>query len=305
MKFTLTEAKEYFKLGKIEEWLHVFLRTEGNNHSLSEGIKAQKRYWVLKEMSLQKLVVTSGPDHSFDYPVEKDRWERVTQEMASSIQEGWDLPPPLIEFNQGKYYIRDGNNRCQALKLLEKSSYFVLVWYNSKKELSKDNTMQGKLFFVTGTSGSGKSTIEASLQKRFPKFTVKDFDSVGVPEGADENWRKKTTDYWVKEARKDIEKGTSVIIVGQIVPSEVLAAKSYDSSITVYFGFIKVSEEQTRNRLQKRGWDHQLIENNVNWAKHLEKDTLEQEQHCVVDATNKNPDEVAHEFSRWIDLQNP
>jgi len=44
--FTLTAAKEYPLKGDIETWVHLFLKGEGDNVGLSEGLKNRTRHWV-------------------------------------------------------------------------------------------------------------------------------------------------------------------------------------------------------------------------------------------------------------------
>lgn len=43
LSFTLEEALNFASKGKIEEWIHLFLNSEGNNKGLSDGLKLQKK----------------------------------------------------------------------------------------------------------------------------------------------------------------------------------------------------------------------------------------------------------------------
>ena len=58
------------------------------------------------------------------------------------------------------------------------------------------------LLLVTGASGSGKSAALAALAERFPVETVTcaEFDSIGVPAGADNAWRHGAVERWVQHA---------------------------------------------------------------------------------------------------------
>ncbi len=48
-----------------------------------------------------------------------------------------------------------------------------------------------KLYFVAGASGSGKTAIQSDLADVLGgDINVYDFDDIGVPEGADNKWRK-------------------------------------------------------------------------------------------------------------------
>lgn len=45
LNFTLDEEEKFSEAGCIEESVHLFLKTSGNNSSFSDGLKLQKRYW--------------------------------------------------------------------------------------------------------------------------------------------------------------------------------------------------------------------------------------------------------------------
>jgi energy-coupling factor transporter ATP-binding protein EcfA2 len=76
------------------------------------------------------------------------------------------------------------------------------------------------LLLVTGASGSGKSTILAALTGRFApeRVTCAEFDSAGVPTGADTGWRHGTVERWVQHAAGDPTYQPEVIKVRTGVP---------------------------------------------------------------------------------------
>ncbi len=157
------------------------------------------------------------------------------------------------------------------------------------------------IFFITGTSGSGKSTLTTLLQKTLSTnfFSVHDFDEVGVPENADALWRQKTTNFWITKAIENAKQNRSTVICGVVVPTEILNSPS-KQNIPISFGFIHIDENIIRSRLQARGWNEQLIHNNITWAQHLEKDVLNQQHHIIIDASTQTPEEVSHKFVTWI-----
>lgn len=141
------------------------------------------------------------------------------------------------------------------------------------------------IFFITGTSGCGKSTLMAllKLQLLASECVVYDFDEVGVPANADQVWRQQTTDYWLIKAIEHSQQNLSTIVCGVTVPSEVVGSV-YVPDAPINFVFIKVADDLIRQRLQQRGWNDQLIEDNLVWAKYLEQQ-VEQHKGIVIDAT--------------------
>ena len=43
---SLTSALEYGRTGRIEEWIHEYLLSDGNNKAFSDGLSLQKRYYI-------------------------------------------------------------------------------------------------------------------------------------------------------------------------------------------------------------------------------------------------------------------
>lgn len=161
-----------------------------------------------------------------------------------------------------------------------------------------------KIFFITGTSGSGKTTLTQYLKTKLSKthFEVYDFDENGVPTDADVAWRQRTTDYWLKKSQENSKQNKSTIICGVSVPSEILASAEKVNQ-QICFGFIKITDEIIQRRLQARGWNDQLIRNNINWAHYLEKQVQQQVCYLIVDNSfNITPEQMADEFIKWINF---
>ena len=57
MKYgTLTQAKYYHDNGKIDEWLQLFLRNDGKNLALADGLLLEKReYFGLMKLDISYL----------------------------------------------------------------------------------------------------------------------------------------------------------------------------------------------------------------------------------------------------------
>jgi hypothetical protein len=78
---------------------------------------------------------------------------------------------------------------------------------------------------VTGASGVGKTTLMHALdEQRLPGVRCYYFDSVGVPEHADEDWQAATTERWIVHLAANPDGAQVVVLEGQMRPSEVVAA---------------------------------------------------------------------------------
>jgi broad-specificity NMP kinase len=158
------------------------------------------------------------------------------------------------------------------------------------------------IFFITGTSGAGKTTLQNNLELHLDQDTyeIYDFDQNGVPENADAAWRQKTTDYWLMRAHENAAKNKSTVICGVSVPTEVMHSMVKVQE-PIYFGFIQIADQIIHSRLERRGWSEQLIQDNINWAHYLEADVKKYPLFCVFDSDlNKSADELAVKVAQWI-----
>tara|TARA_Y100000294_G_C8377760_1_gene265422 strand:- start:38 stop:538 length:501 start_codon:yes stop_codon:yes gene_type:complete len=160
--------------------------------------------------------------------------------------------------------------------------------------------MKPSLFFITGTSGAGKTTLVDHLKRSLSKAEVHDFDEGGVPNDADETWRKQRTNEWLEKAKLYHQKGKSTIICGVTVPDEIKNSPAYDPSLNVHYALIHITETEIRKRLNQRGWSTQQIDDNVTWAKHLESYVKAEKKQYIVDGARNNPHQAAERVVKWI-----
>lgn len=129
LNFTLQEAKIFSEAGCIEEWVHLFLKTSGNNISFSDGLKLQKRYWRGPiQLPLDMLQRCCGPEEGMTYHNPLEDWELRVGKLSGLLQEGWQYPPLIAQHTEGKLIINDGNGRHEALKRLQHTSCWVILW---------------------------------------------------------------------------------------------------------------------------------------------------------------------------------
>lgn len=111
------------------------------------------------------------------------------------------------------------------------------------------------LLLVTGAGGAGKSTVLGKLTTvdwRMPVVCA-EFDSIGVPAGADTAWRHAAVEQWVSHAAALQATGVHLILFGQVPLGELLAAPSAERIDGVEVCLLHCSAEVRRARLRDRG----------------------------------------------------
>ena len=142
---SLTSALEYAKNGRIEEWIHEYLLSDGNNKAFSDGLSLQKRYYIGPiEFPPSLLCRCCGPEENMRFRVNEGGCERKVLSLMSSISDGKDLPPIMVNFADGELTLNDGNHRFEALTQLGVKEYPVIVWITEKDEYQEFVERYGK-----------------------------------------------------------------------------------------------------------------------------------------------------------------
>jgi hypothetical protein len=133
--YTSMSAIEYSKLGKLDEWVHSFLRGEGNNIPFSTGLKLENRYFIGPvRMPLDIFQRCCGPEDNMKHQIDRNGFEYRVDAMGTRLQNGWDMPPLIINYANGRFELNDGNHRYEALIRSGVKEYHVIVWITGQND---------------------------------------------------------------------------------------------------------------------------------------------------------------------------
>ena len=135
---TLSSAREYAEQGKIEEWVHTYLCREGNNKPFSDGLRLFTRHYSSPvELPLNELCRCCGPEENMTYRVHPEVFERKVSGIMEAARNGADLPPLIVNYENEKFTLNDGNHRHEAYSRLGLSKCAVIVWTTAKEDMEK------------------------------------------------------------------------------------------------------------------------------------------------------------------------
>lgn len=139
MKFgTLTQAKMYHDNGKIEEWLQLFLRNDGKNIELADGLQLEKREYLglLKlKMSYFKDIKEGAPEYLVsENDIDYFFW--IVENMKHCIED-WDVPPLIVEYRDDKFFVNDGRHRLEMYRQLGVKVVDVVLWTTGEENKRK------------------------------------------------------------------------------------------------------------------------------------------------------------------------
>ncbi len=135
---SLLSAKEFAQAGKLENWVHLFLLSDGNNKALSDGLKLFDRYYLGPlTMPLSLFSRCCGPEDNMKYQVNAEWFEKRVQSLKKTLQSNDDIPPLIVHFVDHGFELCDGNHRFEALTQLGVKEYPVIVWITEEDEYEK------------------------------------------------------------------------------------------------------------------------------------------------------------------------
>jgi hypothetical protein len=127
---TVKSAIDFSNSGVLEEWIHLFLRSEGDNVGFSDGLKLFPRKFAPPTlMDLNQFVRCCGPESDMKWQIDEKGFNTKVHGIMDKYRTGtWDMPPLIIGLSDGMYEVNDGNHRIEALKRLKIDKYWVIIW---------------------------------------------------------------------------------------------------------------------------------------------------------------------------------
>ena len=137
-KSTLSSAIGYARNGKLEEWVHAYLLSDGHNKEFSDGLKLFDRYFLGPvKMPLALFERCCGPEEDKKWVIPGDNFEKKVKELEAVILAEKDMPPLIVHYVDGGFELNDGNHRHEAYSRLGIEEYYVIVWITEKEEYAE------------------------------------------------------------------------------------------------------------------------------------------------------------------------
>ena len=126
---TLTTARVFAAEGRLEEWIHAYLCTDGHNEPFSDGLKLDKRFYIGPlNMLLSLFTRCCGPEETMQWQVHPEEFEKHVSSLEAAVQAHADLPPLIVQFTESGFTLNDGNHRLEAFRRTGVDTYAVIIW---------------------------------------------------------------------------------------------------------------------------------------------------------------------------------
>ena len=140
---TLSSAQAFAKASRLEEWIHLYLLSDGNNIPFSEGLKTFPRFYlgpVRAPLALFKRCC--GPEEGMKWRVHPVHFENKVQRLMKAAEADADMPPLIIHYlfsekdGTPEFELNDGNGRFEAYTRLGRTHAPVIFWITEPEELA-------------------------------------------------------------------------------------------------------------------------------------------------------------------------
>jgi hypothetical protein len=134
-RFSLASARAAAADDRVAEWVGELLASPGSDNAILAAALAQREHWWWGpvRVPVDALVRLAGPEDDVLVPIDDDEWEDDVGSMSESLEEGWEPPPLLAEWQRGELLLQDGNHRYEALVRDGATDVWVFVYSDNPR----------------------------------------------------------------------------------------------------------------------------------------------------------------------------
>lgn len=136
---TLAISKEYLDKNQLEDWIQLFLRNDGHNVALADGLLKEERCYtgiVDFDLNLLENIKAGAPE----YLIRENDIEyffAIVNEMNEALG-SWNPPPLIIEYRvDGSFHVCDGRHRLEMYRQKNVKTVPAIVWTTGEENFVK------------------------------------------------------------------------------------------------------------------------------------------------------------------------
>jgi len=117
-RFTVDSARRAAAEDDLDRWVAEFLASPGSDNVELGRLLADGRRWLGPvEVSIHELHRLAGPPgEPVLCAVDDDWWRDDVEDLAEKVEDGWEPPPLVVTYQDGRLVLEDGNHRVEGLR---------------------------------------------------------------------------------------------------------------------------------------------------------------------------------------------
>ena len=118
-EYSVEAAREAAERGELDSWVARFLASPGSDNAPLAARLSERPCWWLGPVQvpvdhLQRLA--GPPDAPVLCPVDEDYWRDDVEDLEEKVRDGWEPPPVIATYRDGRLYLEDGNHRVEGVR---------------------------------------------------------------------------------------------------------------------------------------------------------------------------------------------
>jgi hypothetical protein len=139
-QYSVETARAAAARDELEGWVAEFLASPGSdNAALAEKLTGRRRWWLGPiQVHTNQLLRLAGPEgEPVLCPVDEDFWRDDVEDLEEKVRDGWDPPPVIVTFADGKLLLEDGNHRVEGIRRAGEDNVWALIGFDDPNERNR------------------------------------------------------------------------------------------------------------------------------------------------------------------------
>lgn len=136
--YSVTSAREAEARGDLEQWVADFLASPGSdNEPLGAQLTEEQSKWWLGPVlvPVARLHRLAGPaEHPVLCAVDEDYWRDDVDDLEDKVRDGWEPPPVIATFDDGRLVLEDGNHRVEGVRRTGADEVWAVIGFDDEAE---------------------------------------------------------------------------------------------------------------------------------------------------------------------------
>jgi hypothetical protein len=136
-RYSVDAARAAAERDELGEWVAEFLASPGSdNGPLAAELTNRCRWWLGPvRIPLPALTRLAGPPGApVLCPVDDDYWRDDVDDLEQKAREGWEPPPVIASYRDGRLYLEDGNHRVEGVRRSGADQTWAVIGFDDPGE---------------------------------------------------------------------------------------------------------------------------------------------------------------------------
>ena len=147
-RYSLEAARAAAERDELGEWVADFLASPGSdNDTLAELLRDRPKWWLGPvRVALDRLNRLAGPPGDpVLCPVDEDDWRDDVDDLEEKVRGGWEPPPVIATYRDGRLYLEDGNHRVEGVRRSGADRVWAVIGFDDPGERDRYRARTNRL----------------------------------------------------------------------------------------------------------------------------------------------------------------